>query len=43
MVIKMNKLNLISQKYWNTQPCNIKHSKKKFLSKDYFKEEDPVI
>ena len=38
MVIKMNKLNLISQKYWNKQPCNIKHSKKKFLSKDYFKE-----
>ena len=34
----MNKLNLISKKYWNKQPCNIKHSKKKFLSKDYFNE-----
>ena len=34
----MNKLNLISKRYWNRQPCNIKHSKKKFLSKDYFNE-----
>ena len=34
----MNKLNLISKKYWNKQPCNIKHSNKKFLSKDYFNE-----
>ena len=34
----MNKLNSISKKYWNKQPCNIKHSKKKFLSKEYFNE-----
>ncbi len=34
----MNKLNLISKKYWNKQPCNIKHSKKKFLSKAFFNE-----
>ena len=34
----MNKLNLISKKFWNKQPCNIKHSKKKFLSKEYFNE-----
>lgn len=34
----MNKLNLISKKYWNKQPCNIKHSTKKYLSKDYFNE-----
>lgn len=24
--------------YWNKQPCNIKHSNKKFLSKEYFNE-----
>jgi len=34
----MDRLNKISMKYWNKQPCNIKHSKKKFLSKDYFNE-----
>ena len=34
----MDRLNKISKKYWNKQPCNIKHSKKKFLSKDYFNE-----
>ena len=34
----MHKLNIISKKYWNKQPCNIKHSKKKFLSKEYFNE-----
>ncbi len=34
----MHKLNLTSKKYWNKQPCNIKHSKKKFLSKEYFEE-----
>ncbi len=34
----MNKLNSISKKYWNKQPCNIKHSRKKFLSRDYFNE-----
>ena len=26
------------KKYWNKQPCNINHSKKKYLSKEYFKE-----
>lgn len=34
----MYKLNQISKKYWNRQPCNIKHSKKKFLSKAFFNE-----
>ena len=34
----MNKLNSISKKYWNKQPCNIKHSRKKFLSRAYFNE-----
>ena len=34
----MNKLNQLSKKYWNNQPCNIKHSKKKFLSKEFFNE-----
>ena len=24
--------------YWNKQPCNINHSKKKYLSKEYFNE-----
>ena len=24
--------------YWNDQPCNINHSKKRFLSKEYFNE-----
>lgn len=24
--------------YWDNQPCNIKHSRKKFLSREYFKE-----
>ena len=24
--------------YWNNQPCNINHSKKKYLSKEYFNE-----
>ena len=24
--------------YWNNRPCNIKHSSKKFLSKEYFDE-----
>jgi ubiquinone/menaquinone biosynthesis C-methylase UbiE len=26
------------KKYWNNQPCNINHSKKEFLSRDYFNE-----
>lgn len=26
------------KKYWNRQPCNIKFSRKKFLSKEYFEE-----
>ena len=34
----MNKINKISRKYWNRQPCNIRHSQKKFLSKEYFDE-----
>ena len=34
----MKKLNVISRKYWNRQPCNIKHSKKKLFSKEYFNE-----
>ena len=33
----MYKIKLI-EKYWDNQPCNINHSKKKFLSKEYFKE-----
>ena len=24
--------------YWNKQPCNINHSRKKYLSKEYFNE-----
>lgn len=34
----MNKLNKISKQYWNNRPCNINHSKKKFLTKEYFDE-----
>jgi len=30
-------INLV-KKYWNNQPCNINHSKKEFLSRDYFNE-----
>tara|TARA_A100001015_G_scaffold275241_1_gene332358 strand:+ start:120 stop:923 length:804 start_codon:yes stop_codon:yes gene_type:complete len=26
------------KKYWNKQPCNINHSQKKFLTKEYFNE-----
>jgi len=26
------------KKYWNDRPCNIKHSKKEFGSKEYFDE-----
>jgi len=26
------------KKYWDNRPCNIKHSKKKFLSRGYFNE-----
>jgi ubiquinone/menaquinone biosynthesis C-methylase UbiE len=33
----MNKIIKVKD-YWNNQPCNIKHSKKKFLSKKYFNE-----
>jgi len=32
--MKIQKVKL----YWNKQPCNIKYSKKKFLSKNYFNE-----
>ena len=34
----MNKVLKRVKKYWNRQPCNINHSKKKFLSKEYFEE-----
>lgn len=33
----MNKIFKVKS-YWNNQPCNINHSKKKFLSKEYFDE-----
>ena len=26
------------KKYWNDRPCNVKHSKKSFMSKEYFDE-----
>ena len=26
------------ENYWNKEPCNINHSRKKFLSKEYFDE-----
>jgi ubiquinone/menaquinone biosynthesis C-methylase UbiE len=32
------KLKSKINKYWNKQPCNIKHSKKRIGSKEYFKE-----
>jgi cyclopropane fatty-acyl-phospholipid synthase-like methyltransferase len=32
-----SKLKKIKE-YWNKQPCNINHSKKKFLTKEYFEE-----
>jgi thymidylate synthase ThyX len=33
-------MKLISKvkNYWDNQPCNLNHSKKKFLSKEYFAE-----
>ncbi len=34
----MSKILKKVKSYWNRQPCNINHSKKKFLSKDYFDE-----
>jgi len=34
----MEKIKLKIKKYWNKRPCNIQHSKKKFLSKEYFNE-----
>ena len=41
-MINYNSLNmkLISKvkNYWDNQPCNVNHSKKKFLSKEYFNE-----
>lgn len=33
----MNKISKVKN-YWNNQPCNVKHSKKKFLSIEYFNE-----
>jgi SAM-dependent methyltransferase len=35
--MKINIKNKI-KKFWNRQPCNIKHSKKKLFSKEYFNE-----
>ena len=34
----MKKIKKQIQNYWDKQPCNIKHSKKKILSKEYFDE-----
>ena len=34
----MSKIKKQIQKYWNRQPCNVKHSNKEFLSKEYFNE-----
>ena len=35
----MSKKTLLKVKnYWNRKPCNIEHSKKKFLTKAYFDE-----
>ena len=34
----MSKILIKVKKYWNKQPCNINHSKKKFLTKEYFEE-----
>ena len=34
----MNKIKKKIQKYWDKQPCNVKHSNKKYLSKEYFDE-----
>jgi SAM-dependent methyltransferase len=34
----MEKIKKKIKKYWNKRPCNILHSKKKFLSKEYFNE-----
>ena len=34
----MKKIKKKIQKYWNRQPCNIKHSNKRYLSKAYFDE-----
>ena len=34
----MIKIKKKIQNFWDKQPCNIKHSKKKFLSKEYFDE-----
>ena len=31
-------LNIKIKEFWNKNPCNFKHSKKKFLSKDYFNQ-----
>ena len=33
----MNSISKVKN-YWDNQPCNVKHSKKKFLSKEYFNE-----
>ena len=35
----MSKILKKVKKYWNKQPCNINHSKKKFLSKT---QDEPI-
>lgn len=37
-VLKMDNTKNEVQKYWNDRPCNIKHSKKEFGTKEYFDE-----
>ncbi len=34
----MNNIKEEVRNFWNNQPCNIKHSSKKYLSKEYFDE-----
>ncbi len=34
----MNKIKKTIKEYWDKKPCNISHSKKKYLSKEYFQE-----
>lgn len=34
----MDQTKLKIKKYWNKRPCNILHSRKKFLSREYFNE-----
>ncbi len=34
----MDQTKLKIKKYWNKKPCNVMHSRKKFLSREYFNE-----